>query len=238
LALPAADSAAFGAPGALVVTAPVVEQAVGPQQAYSYRGNHRVLLIDLADGHIEDEVRLDVCDAQVTATPDPGRGLVLLDAGMGQDGSRLFTARTAGGKLTVDLLTENVSPPGSIRPALPCCSRHIRASPARSASWTGRRGGVSARIMAADAGVADDRFDLYGCCLTDQTVLLTTRHGSVLVFDGDLVLGGEVDFAGRADAEASMEAMLGTGSDTFATEIWHRGSVVTSVWRLPLLRRE
>lgn len=106
LPVPGVDSAVILGSGQLLVTARVT--ATGGMFASA----NRVLLLDPVAREIIDEVPLALNDAYICAIAHPQDGSVLLEGGMGQDGSVLFSARVTSRKLTVSTVLENVVPGG------------------------------------------------------------------------------------------------------------------------------
>lgn len=95
-----ADAAVFVGDGRLVVTAPVVEHLEYQGTSYDSKGDHLVQLVDLGRGAIVDTAVLGVADAGVSAVSHPHDGSIVLDAGMGQDGSASFVVRVVGDRAT------------------------------------------------------------------------------------------------------------------------------------------
>jgi hypothetical protein len=109
LALGPADSATFVTPHHLVVTAPVTEPVPRDGEVDEMRGQHRIVLVDVARGTVLDQTLMaGVNDAVVVATPHPGDGSVVLDAGEGQDGSHVAVVRVESERLVVEPWIENV----------------------------------------------------------------------------------------------------------------------------------
>jgi hypothetical protein len=165
LPVPGVDSAVILGSGQLLVPARVI--ATGGMFASA----NRVLLLDLAAREILDEVSLALNDAYICAIAHPQDGSVLLEAGMGQDGSVLFSARVTARKLTVSAVLENVVP-GGFDPAgdrLLLVPHVSYGEDAFVVTWPGL-----ARIAAVTPdgiGLDGDEFDYYGCFLGEDRVL-------------------------------------------------------------------
>jgi hypothetical protein len=230
--LPGADSATFLPSGRLIVTAAVMEHTTWRGQLRSYRGAHRVLLIDPAAGEPLDEGMLDVSDAGVMAIPHPSDGTAVLDAGEGQDGSQVFAVTAAHDKLAIRPLAENVvvggfDPGGSRLLLTPHPSYPSEVS---VVTWPELH---SVRtVTAGDAGVGNDDFDLYGFFLDEKNVLLKTVEGRMALFNRDLQFTATVNLAGELPDASVIETVMGTGPGLFAAEVWQGDSRSAFVWRL------
>ena len=228
-----ADSATFMGDDHLLVTAPDVYQVVSGSRTIDARGEHHAYLVHLPTASIVERVRLDLDDAGVLAVPHPTDGSVLLDGGMGQDGSRVFAARVTDGHLEVEHVFENrcvgsFSPTGS----------HLLLTPHPSfdhnpevVHWPTTR--LLASIDPDRAGLDDDAFGLYGTVVGDDRIVLMTFESGLLLCTGDLEPVGHLDlgeFDDTQDDEIASICALGGG---------HLGVVVmsdrtarTTVWDL------
>lgn len=234
LHVPAADSAAFLRTGRLLVTAPNLEHATWRDQTIVQRTTHRVLLIDPGLGAVLDETVLDVADAGVFAVAHPADGSVLLDAGEGQDGSQVFMVRDIGGQISVQHVLEDVviggfSPDGDRLLILPHPSYE---GPATVVSWPGLDPIGTASPQAA--GISGDMFDLYGCFLDTDRVLLKTMEDRLVLASGDLAALTQVSLSTPSPGkDYRIGLILGLGPNLFAAELWAEGHKTTTVWELP-----
>lgn len=226
-----ADSATFVGPDRLVVTAPVIETRTWQAKTYGAKGQHRVMLIEASTGTVLDEAVLDVFDARVAATLHPTDGSLLLDAGEGQDGSYLFTARATSDRLTVEHIAINViaagfSPTGDrllLTPHPGSCDEVVMAG------WPSLE---HLSAITPDQLEVDDHFDFYGCFL-DDGVLVKTYENGVVLCDSELRPRAWVDLdAGGRFSGAELGTLLGTGSGHFAASHWINGSSHTTVWTI------
>jgi hypothetical protein len=232
--LSAADSATVLSSGHLLVTAPVIERQTWQGRTYEQRGAHRVFLVELRTGRILDEAAIDVVDAGVTAVPHPHDASVLLDAGEGQDGSRVFRARVVDDRLALELVLENVvaagfAPSGHRMLITPHPSFDDRVS---VLAWPSLH--PIASITAADVGCVADRFDLYGCFLSENRVLLKTVEHGLMLCSADLRPDAWIELTTNdADDGAEIETVFGVSDDAFAAEVWNDRSASATVWRIP-----
>lgn len=218
-----ADSAMFLAESRLMLAVP---QRDGNAQ------HHDLVLIDAMSGRILDASPIDVYDAGtfMVATGDGG---VVVDAGEGQDGSKVFVASVADDRLSVELLVQNVtvagfSPSGSRLLLTPHPSFEDVVT---LLDWKTRR--PVARLSSETAGLTDDQgFDFYGCYAGEDRVLLLTHSSGVLACDGDLDPIGWVDLGGALSGDAEIGSLIGLGPSTFTVEVWRGGEGRTSVWSL------
>jgi hypothetical protein len=233
LAVPGADSAAILGSGQLVVTARVT--APGRTSASA----NRVLLLDPAAREVVDEVQLALNNAGISVIVHPRDGSVLLDAGMGQDGSQLFAARIASQRLSVSPVLENVvacgfDPAGDRLLLVPHVSYGPEASVVAWPSLT-----RVAAITPGRNGLADDPFYFYGCFLDQDEVLLTTVHSDGLrpvICSGDLAPRALVTLPGYGpDSGLELVSVLGTASGTFAAGLEGHDTMLATVWQLARL---
>jgi hypothetical protein len=227
----AADSATLLPGGRLLVTAPEVVRNVHGGREYESKGAHRVYLVGLDSGRVLDQVELDAVDASVLAVPHPHDASVVLDAGMGQDGSLVYLARAVDDCLAVEKIAEDVAvasfaPAGDRLLLMPHPSFGDEAS---VLEWPSRR--QVGRLGAEDLAVDGLAFDLYGCFLSDHRLLLKTDEHGILVCSGDLHPVAWLDLPPYGD-DAELDTMLGVATDVFAVEIWRDGSAHTTVWQL------
>jgi len=235
LPVPEADTATFLRSGQLLVTAPNIEHQTRHNRTIAQRTTHRVLLIDPRPGTVLDETILDgVFDAGVFAITNPADGSVLLDAGEGQDGSKVFAARDASSQIRIEHLLDNVvtggfSPDGDRLLLLPHPSFE---GPAIVTSWPSMDPIGTASLQTA--GINDDAFDLYGCFLDTGRVLLKTIEDRLLLASGDLAALTPISLAAPTPGtNYNIELILGLGPNLFAAELWTDGQKTTTVWELP-----
>ena len=209
--------------GRLLVTAPTMEQQVWQGRAYESRAEHYAYLIE-TNGTVVDRVELDVADAGVMLVPHPHDGSILLDAGEGQDGSRIFIAREAAGRLQVQAVLNNVVAAGFDR-----AGERLLLTPHPSfntgvslVSWPSLDPLIT--LTAEDVG---DGFDLYGCFIGDQVLLTCYEHGAVLCSSGLEPL------AWVQLGDGTPECIVGVTHDAFGVDLWRDRSVSATVWRLP-----
>lgn len=236
-----ADSATFLGSDRVLITAPRIERSTFEGRTFEASAEHRAFLVDASSAEIIDVAVLDVCDAGVTALPHPHDGSVVLDAGEGQDGNRVFVVRCDADRLTVTHAFENAIAatfnPSGTRLLLSPHPSHDGA--ARVIDWPTLQNIAS--LSANDAGLPGDCFDAYGCFLRDDTVLLETSGGEILLTDGDLHPVALIQLGQHADTDEGTdedinddepEGLCALGPDTFATMRWRNGSTVTEVWTL------
>ncbi|CCH20899.1 hypothetical protein MILUP08_45793 [Micromonospora lupini str. Lupac 08] len=232
----AADSATLLPGGRLLVTAPMIERQEHQGREYDTRGEHLVVLVDLGTGRILDQAVLDVADAGVIAVPHPHDGSVVLDAGMGQDGSAIYAARVAGDRITVELIAEDVvstsfAPSGDRLLLMPHPSFDDEIS---LLEWPSGR--TVARLHADDLALEEFAFDLYGCFLSDKRILVQTSEHGLLLCSGELRPVAWISLnppSQSGDVEVSMA--LGVTEDVFAADLWDGESSSATVWRIPPL---
>ncbi|MGC4880891.1 hypothetical protein ACLQ26_32030 [Micromonospora sp. DT43] len=232
----AADSATLLPGGRLLVTAPVIERQEHRGHEYETKGEHMVVLVDPSSGGILDQAVLDVADAGVIAVPHPHDGSVVLDAGMGQDGSSIYAARVTGDRITVELIAEDVvstsfAPSGDRLLLMPHPSFDDEIS---LLEWPSGR--TVARLHAEDLALDEFAFDLYGCFLNDQRILVQTSEHGLLLCSGELRPAAWISLnppSQAGDAEVAM--MLGVAEDMFAADIWDGKESSATVWRIPSL---
>jgi hypothetical protein len=235
LPVPGADSASF-VDGRLLLTAPVLGQSEWEGRPYTYRGATTAYLVDVADSAVTSQVDLDVADAGTSAVPHPTDPVVLLDAGEGQDGSRVFAATVHGRQVEGRLLLENAvaagfSPAGDRLLVTP----HPSFGPeVRVLDWPSLS--EVARLTSADLGWPDDELDLHGCFLRDDVVLLSTvEHGLVLT-DGGLEPVARLDLSeGSPGPDAETTSLVGVADRRFAVELWCEGRQRAGLWEVPAL---
>jgi hypothetical protein len=230
LAVPGADSAAILGSGQLMVTARVTAPG------HMYPSANRVLLLDPAAREVVDEVQLALNNASISVIAHPRDGAVLLDAGMGQDGSQLFAARVASQRLSVSLVLENMvacgfDPVGDRLLLVP----HVSCGPEASVvAWPSLT--QVAAITPGRNGLADDPFYFYGCFLDQDEVLLTTEHSDGLrpvICSGDLDPQALVTLPGYGpDSGLELVSVLGTAPGTFAAGLEGHDTTLATVWRL------
>jgi hypothetical protein len=229
LPVPGADSAVILGSGQLLVTARVIPPGS------MFASANRVLLLDPVAREILDEVPLVLNEAYIGAIAHPQDGSVLLDAGMGQDGSRVFAARAEGRRLTVSPVLENVVP-GGFDPAggrlllVP----HVTegSGEASVVAWPSLE--QVAAVTPGGIGLDGDELDYYGCFLDEDQVLLKTLGSGLLLCSGDLVPRGLVSLPGYGPDEGfEMGPVIGIAPGTFAAELEGGEAAVATVWRLP-----
>jgi hypothetical protein len=221
--LPAVDAAARLPSGRLLVTAPKMERQVWQGRAYESRAEHYAYLME-TNGTVVDRVELDVADAMVTLVPHPHDGSILLDAGEGQDGSRIFVAREAGGHLHVQKVLDNVVAAG-----FDATGERLLLTPHPSFNT-----GVSLvswpsldplnTLTAEDVG---DGFDLYGCFVGDRVLLKCYERGTVLCSSSLEPL------AWVQLGDGTPECLVGMTRNAFGVDLWQDGAASATVWRLP-----
>jgi hypothetical protein len=171
-------------------------------------------------------------NAGVCAVPHPRDGSVVLDAGMGQDGSLVYLARAVNDSLAVEKIAEDVVvasfAPSGDRLLL---TRHPSFEDEASIlEWPSRR--QVARLHSEDLAVDDLAFDLYGCFLSDHRILLETNEHGILVCSRDLDPVAWLDLPPYGN-DTDLGTMLGVATNVVAVEIWINGSSHATVWRLP-----
>ncbi len=234
LRVPNADSAMLLLSGDLLVTAPVMERTTWQGREQVSRGPHRVLLVDCGTGSVMDEATLDVSDAGVTATRHPTDGSVVLDAGEGQDGSRLFVTTSAAGKLSIVPLLDNVvaaafDPSGTRLLLTPHPSFENRA---QVLGWPSRE--VMGSISGDDLGL-DSMLDVYGCFLGPERVLLSVIEADPVLCTSDLRAVGLLDLADASSgADGVIEGLVGLDDHMFAAQTWRGSTSSACVWQVPI----
>ncbi|MFI6257436.1 hypothetical protein ACIBCL_15230 [Micromonospora zamorensis] len=230
----AADSATLLPGGRLLITAPRLERLEYQGREYDSKGEHLVFLVDLRWGHILDQAVLDTVDAGVIAVPHPHDGSVVLDAGMGQDGSSIYVARVLGDRVKVELVAEDVvaasfAPSGDRLLLMPHPSFDDEIS---VLEWPSRR--TLARLHADDLAIEDFAFDLYGCFLSDQRVLVKTSEHGLLLCSGELSPLAWISLNPPSQTgDVEVETTLGVAEDVFAADVWDGKSFSATVWRIP-----
>ncbi|MBI4942876.1 MAG: hypothetical protein HY830_19210 [Actinobacteria bacterium] len=228
-----ADSATLLAGDRLLVTAPNFEQVTHAGRSYETKSDHRVVLLDKVAGAVLDEAVLDVTDAGAEAIPHPTDGAVVLDLGEGQDGSTVYVVRDVGDRLDVrlalrDVVAASFSPDGKRLLVLPHPS--YPALP-RVLDWPSLD--VIATTDVGTTGLGPDDFDLYGCFLGDDHVLLSVYEDGLWIARTDLtrlvpvVLPKEI-----TGEEFEIGAVMGLSSRSFALKLWRPDHEVTTVWRI------
>jgi hypothetical protein len=230
----AADSATLLPGGHLLVTAPTLERRAYHGREYQAKAEHLVYLVDLDSGRILDRTVLDTVNAGVTAVPHPHDGSVLLDVGMGQDGSDVYSARVVDNRVTIELVAQDVlaasfAPSGDRLLLMPHPSFDDDVS---VLEWPSRR--PIARLGGDDLAIGSYGFDLYGCFLSDRRVLLKTSEHGLLLCSGELRPIAWIDLDQPSDtSDADLSLMLGVAENVFAVLIWDGTSAPTTVWRIP-----
>src|SRR5204863_5324473 len=123
---------------------------------------------------------LEAVDAGVLAVPHPSDGSVVLDAGMGQDGSLVYVAQAHHDGLAIEKVAENVTvagfaPSGDRLLLMPHPSFGDEVS---VLDWSSRR--QVARLRPEELAVDDLTFDLYGCFVSADRILLKTDDHGIL----------------------------------------------------------
>jgi hypothetical protein len=212
VAVAGADAAQFLPGGLLLLTAPPPA------------GGHEVVLADVTTGRVLDRSALDVGRAVVTLTPHPHDGSVVVDAGLGENGSALYVVRVAGGTLAVERIGTDVyaggfPPAGDRLLLLP----HRTAREVSVLSWPDRR------VVASLGG----DFDSAGCFLDGERILLRTPESGILLCSADLEPTAWVDLdltrVGGA-GERELSRVLGLSPDTVAVDVWDGADLVPTVW--------
>jgi hypothetical protein len=229
-----ADSATILRDGLVLITAPAMTRRVHQGREYQARAEHWAYLVEVDSGRIVDRTVLDVVDAGVVAVPHPRDGSVLLNAGMGQDGSQTYVARAVDGRLAIEAATQDVlaasfAPSGDRLLLMPHPSFDNEVS---VLGWPNRR--LVARLTTDELAIGDDGFDLYGCFLSDGRILLKTFEHGLLLCSGDLRPRAWVDLDTAVGVSgANLSTVLGVADDAFAVEVWHGNSAIATVWRIP-----
>ncbi|MEU4776612.1 hypothetical protein [Micromonospora sp. NPDC023633] len=231
----AADSATMLPNGRLLVTAPRLERLEYQGREYDAKGEHLVYLVDLSSVDILDQaVLLDAVDAGVSAVPHPHDGSVVLDAGMGQDGTLIYVAQVLGDRVKVELVAEDVvaasfAPSGDRLLLMPHPSFDDEIS---VLEWPSRR--IFARLHADDLAIENFAFDLYGSFLSDQRVLVKTSEHGMLLCSGELSPLAWISLNPPSEAgDVEVETTLGVAEDVFAADVWDGKSFSATVWRIP-----
>ena len=222
-----------GPQGRLQLAVPAVDSATPlPGHRAVITADHRVYLIDTDSGDYLDAVSLDLLDAGVMAIPHPHDGSVLLDAGEGQDGSRIFVARVADDRLDVHLILENVvtadfTPLGDRLLVMP---HHNFDNAVSIVDWPSRE--VVSTLSSDMLGIDKAGFDMYGCFLGDGAVLLKTLDNGLVLANRTLDPIAWIDLPGPGEG-AEIGALFSLGEQTFAAELWRDGSELATIWRIP-----
>ncbi|MBL7260628.1 hypothetical protein [Paractinoplanes lichenicola] len=236
LNIEAADSATLIGDDRLLVTAPVIELRNHYGQPYESQGEHVVQLIDVRSGAVADRAVLDVVSAGVFAVPHPYDGSIVLDAGMGQDGSAAFVARVAGDRLSIEPLREDVVVSG-FDPS----GRHLLLMPhpgfddvATVLEWPSLH--TTAELSGATLAFDDGGIDMYGCYLSDNRIVLQAgeveQNGALLCSAGLTPLAW-LEFPPNDPTDSELVSIHGVGPNLFAAEVWSDGAETVAVWRLP-----
>lgn len=218
-ALPfAADSAVLRPGGTVVMTAP------------DHDGSHRILLLG-PGGEVVDQSSVPVYPAGAFACEHPGDASVLVELGEGQDGSLLVAVRVRGGGLDVQEIASNsvaagFSPDGQRLLLLPHPSFPMAP---RSLSWPDLRLEGS-----LEHGPGVD-YDMYGCYLSSEHVLLKSYEDGLFLADRDLTAPEPLVLSGLSfDAlDGEIESVWGLGARRFVANIWDDGRRRVTVWELP-----
>jgi hypothetical protein len=158
---------------------------------------------------------------------------VLLDAGEGQDGSYIFWVRIAGDDLVATKVLEDEVAAG-FDPA----GDRLLLTPRPSFDSVARLAGRPdleevATLRAAEIGFDDDCFDLYGCFLDSDLIILSTGGHGPIITGGSLDSARRLDFSGSASADGPGQGpMFGAGRRRFATALWRDRRTTISVWEL------
>jgi hypothetical protein len=195
---------------------------------------HRVGLIAIWDGAVLDQVYLDTYMAEVSALPHPHDGTVLLEAGEGQDGSRVFLARVTNARLAVEAVFRDVVVADFSR-----SGRRLLLVPHPNfdnvvsvLDWPDRR--ITATLDSAAVGL--DIFDFYGCFSRDDAVLIKTVEDGLLLASSTLDDVARIRLAGldsTEDDEVGLGMVIGLGDDAIGVDVWRNGQEHAMVWRLP-----
>ncbi len=231
-----ADAAVFTGDGRLVVTAPVDESVEDQGTSYDSEGDHLVRLVDLSSGAMVDTVVLGVADAGIFAVPHPHDGSIVLDAGMGQDGSASFVVRVSGDRLVVEPLREDVvvsgfDPSGSRLLLTPHPSFDDVAT---VLEWPSLR--TVAELSGAELDFDDGGIDMYGSFVSDDYIVLQAGEveaNGVLLCTADLEPVGWLELDPAPDGESELSSILGVGPGLFVAEVWVDGEESSAVWRVP-----
>jgi len=231
-----ADSATFLPGGRLLVTAASVQTATWHGRTYEQRGIHRVLLLDLAGEMLDEREVPEVVDAGAFASAHPADGSMIVEFGMGQDGSEIYRIDVGGDQIALDHVLQNVvacgfSPDGERLLVLPHPSFPSNPSALR---WPGlaRCGEVTSSSTITSEGAA---YDHYGCYLASDRVLLkTVEHGLVLGNrDLDQLVPIELPGIPPIGETFDIGLILGINRRRFAAALWDDGYNRTTVWTLP-----
>lgn len=229
-----ADSASFVGSHRILVTAPRMASSTWQGRPRESSGPHGAYLINRVDRSVIAEAALDVDAVGVTAVRHPHDGSVLLDAGMGQDGSRIFRARSDGDQLIADLILEDVvaagfDPSGSRLLLTP----HLGTN-AALLEWPSLR--RIAELSPEDAGLdEDDMIDLYGCFVGDDRILLKTVKSGIVLCDRSLAPLGRLALDDPLIGGKEIESIWGLSEETFAVRTWRVRTGTTSVWTIALV---
>ena len=236
LRLSSADSAAFLPNGRLLVMAPNVEMKTWQGQTYQHNGTHRIVLLDLA-GEILDEREVpDVIDAGAFISEHPTDGSVIVEFGMGQDGSEVYRIRVDDDRISLGHLLQNVvvcgfSPDGERLLVVPHPSFDTNPSALRWPELDACGEGTTSR-----AGLPEDAaFDHYGCYLSSDRVLLKTVEHGLLLGNRDLDNLVPIELPGTPPIGEQFDIglILGINRGRFAAAFWQPGQTRTTVWSLP-----
>lgn len=224
-----AETGVFLGDGRLVVSASVIGD-----HEYDGEGDYLVQLVDVTSGDILDTVVLDVADAAVSAVQHPHDGSVLIDAGMGQDGSASFVVRVSGDRLDVAPLPEDVCVTGFDPPG-----RRLLLTPhpanddvATVVEWPSLR--TIGELRGESLGFEDEAIKIYGCFVGDDRIVLQVGEGQtdgVLLCTGDLTPVAWLDL--DPDGESELDSILGVGPGMFVAEVWRGREKSLEIWRVP-----
>lgn len=236
LGLGSADSAVFLPSGRLLVTAPNVETKIWQGRTYQQKGTHRVVLLDLAGTILDEREVTDVADAGAFTSAHPTDGSVIVEFGMGQDGSEVYRIQVDDDRISVRHLLQNVvacgfSPDGARLLIVPHPSFDTNPSALRWPELDPCGEGTT-----SSAGLRDDAaFDHYGCYLSSDRVLLkTVEHGLLLgTRDLDSLVPIELPGTPPIGEQFDIGLILGINRGRFAASLWQEGQNRATVWRLP-----
>lgn len=227
-----ADSATLLPHGEVLVTAARVKRTTFQGGSDLSNGGHRVLLVS-AQGEVVAEAVLDVYEGEVSAMPHPRDGSVVLDAGEGQNGSRIFVVRSVRGRLEVEALLDDV-----VAACFDAAGDRLLLTPypsfenrARVVNWP------SLDELASFNGEVDrlyGRLDLYGCFLRADSVLLSRVEQPPIVCDSNLVPVALVQLgASSLGPNAQAETVVGLSPNAFGAQLWAEDASSATAWRLP-----
>ncbi|MBU2670461.1 hypothetical protein KOI35_43865 [Actinoplanes bogorensis] len=221
VAIEHADTATLVSTTRMVVTAPAV----------TYGDGHHVRLVDLPSAAVLDTVTLDLTDALLFTAPHPSDGSIVLNADLGQDGSKNFVVHTADTHLTVtpmrsDVTISGFNPSGAHLLLLPHPASENQAT---VLDWPAQR--PAGHLKGADLGFTEYGIDMYGCYLSNDQILLLTE-GGLLLCDAGLAPIAWLDLP-TTDDDTQVASVLGLGPHLFAAEVWANRAKTAAVWRTP-----